>query len=92
MHSHEESGTVQQYCCRALNAIVYGNEDARTAALQHNALAAVTEALAHFQGDSNVQASCNVAMDSIFPTTSHHLHRGRTVLYEKTEKNTRTNP
>ena len=72
--------------------IVYGNEDARTAALQHNALAAVTEALAHFQGDSNVQASCNVAMDSIFPTTSHHLHRGRTVLYEKAEKNTRTNP
>ncbi len=88
MHSHAESGTVQQYCCRALNAIVYGNEDARTAALQHNALAAVTEALAHFQGDSNVQASCNVAMDSIFPTTSHHLHRGRTVLYEKAEKNT----
>ena len=48
----------------------------------------MTEALAHFQGDSNVQASCNVAMDSIFPTTSHHLHRGRTVLYEKAEKNT----
>ena len=40
-----KSSTVQLYCCRALHAIVYHNADARTAAIQHNALAAVTDAL-----------------------------------------------
>eukprot|EP00943_MAST-04B_sp_MAST-4B-sp1_P009975 g9975.t1 len=71
MYSHSESSAVQLFSCRALNAIVYGNENARTAAMQHNALAAVTEALAHFQKDSNVQHACNIALDAIFPTTPH---------------------
>ena len=70
------SRIVQLYCCRALHAIVYHNADARTAAIQHNALAAVTDALAKFHGDSSLQKSCNVAMDAIFPTASSSFYSG----------------
>ena len=76
MRSNLKSSTVQLYCCRALHAIVYHNADARTAAIQHNALAAVTDALAKFHSDFSLQKSCNVAMDTIFPTASSSFYSG----------------
>lgn len=76
MRSNSKSSIVQLFCCRALHAIVYRNADARTAAVQHNALAAVTDALAKFHSDSNLQKSCNVAMDAIFPTASSSFYSG----------------